>query len=347
MEASNKDIMFDMEFSARITSTSVGLDSDMPASLLTVIHTEEEFDWNLPFDRTKTGIQHLEKLHVVQNIFDKHKVKPTYLLDYPVASRTLSKSIFGDLLTDQLCEIGTHLHPWVSPPLIEYLCNYNSYPGNLRPETEAEKLGILTAEIESRFEITPRTYLAGRYGYGPNTGRILGSLGYTVDLSLVPAYNYSDDGGPDGSLIDNNAQWSGENLELLRLPHTAAYIGPLARRGFPWMERLSQPKPVDEIALKALGRARLLRRVRLSPEGSDLATMKRLTRHLHRIGVRIFVFSFHSPSIVPGNTPYVRSERELASFLETIENYIDFFKNELAGEFVTPQNLYSQLKSKN
>jgi hypothetical protein len=48
-------------------------------------------------------------------------------------------------------------------------------------------------------------------------------------------------------------------------------------------------------------------------------------------GQRIFSFVFHSPSLAPGNTPYVRSEAELQVFLARIEGYLRFFTEELGG----------------
>ena len=50
---------------------------------------------------------------------------------------------------------------------------HNSYPGNLPRDLEAEKLRLLTEKITRSFGTRPVTYLAGRYGFGPNTGEIL------------------------------------------------------------------------------------------------------------------------------------------------------------------------------
>lgn len=334
-----------MKLQSQITSAPTGIPRDMPATLLTVIHTEEEFDWSKPFDRSRTGIQHIKQLGNIQKVFEKHGVKPTYLMDYPVASSDLAKNVFSDLLQDEQCEIGAHLHPWVSPPNTEEVCDYNSYPGNLPKELEAKKLQLLTSEIERQFSLTPRTYLAGRYGFGPNTAKTLVSLQYTVDLSLVPTYNYTGDGGPDYSAIRSHTHWEGENLGLLRIPHTAAYIGALSHNGLPGLTRFLYPGPIDLLALRALGKARLLRRVRLSPEGSDVKTMKKLTRYLYRDGVRVFVFSFHSPSIVPGNTPYVQTKQQQIDFIRKIDEYLDFFSSGLNGEFSMPQALLARLTS--
>jgi pyruvate/2-oxoglutarate dehydrogenase complex dihydrolipoamide acyltransferase (E2) component len=70
---------------------------------------------------------------------------------------------------------------------------------------------------------------------------------------------------------------------------------------------------------------------RLSPEGFTHAEHRRLTRFMLSRGYRAFVFSFHSPSVQPGFTPYVRNGRDIEAFLENCRNYFKFFLEELGG----------------
>ena len=55
-----------------------------------------------------------------------------------------------------------------------------------------------------------------------------------------------------------------------------------------------------------------------------------------RRGHRVFSLTFHSPSLAPGNTPYVRDAAQLQSFLRRIEQYLEFFMTEIGGHAVTP-----------
>jgi hypothetical protein len=91
-------------------------------------------------------------------------------------------------------------------------------------------------------------------------------------------------------------------------------------------------------------RLRLLERIRLTPEGHTLAEMRRLTRALLARGQRTFVLSLHSPSVVPGNTPYVRTDADLALLLQRLNGYLMFFRDELRGRFVTPDALKAELE---
>ena len=83
-------------------------------------------------------------------------------------------------------------------------------------------------------------------------------------------------------------------------------------------------------------RLRAVERIRLSPEDYSEPEMRRLTRTLLDDGVRVFVFSFHSPSVMPGGTPYVRSQGDLDRFLDKCRRYLTFFMQELNGVTMTP-----------
>ena len=62
-----------------------------------------------------------------------------------------------------------------------------------------------------------------------------------------------------------------------------------------------------------------MERIRLSPEDYSEPEMRRLTDSLYKSGIRIFVFSFHSPSIQPGGTPYVQNQADLDNFKRKAE----------------------------
>ncbi len=114
----------------------------------------------------------------------------------------------------------------------------------------------------------------------------------------------------------------------------------------PWAYEQSQRRALRAMRLPALlARSRLLERVTLSPEGSDLPALRRLTRALLARGERIFTFSYHSPSLAPGNTPYVRNQRDLAVFLDRISGFLSFFHDELGGVTLTARQLHDQLRT--
>ena len=313
--------------------------------VLSVISTEEEFDWTRPFERHATSVLAARRLHEAQRVFDEFKVKPAYLVDYPITTSEDSASVLREIHASGRCEIGAHLHPWVSPPLEEELGARNSFPGNLPPELEARKLGALTEAIEKSFGVRPRTDQAGRYGFGPHTAALLEREGYVVDLSASPPFDFRSEGGPDYSRCRLDPVWFGSKKALLGLPITGAFVGfwPLAPARTHAL--LSSPALRWTRMAGVLSRVGALERMRLSPEGCTDADLRRLLRALLERGVRVFVFSFHSPSLMPGCTPYVRDERGLEQFLATCRRFYELFLGELGGESTTPLELARRLQS--
>jgi hypothetical protein len=89
----------------------------------------------------------------------------------------------------------------------------------------------------------------------------------------------------------------------------------------------------------------LLERIRLTPEGIDLEAQKRLVRALLKQGCRVFTYTYHSPSLVPGNTPYVRTKHDLKMFLQRMDAFFEWFIDECGGKPTTPSEIYDQLSA--
>jgi len=311
--------------------------------LLVVVDTEEEFAWDRPFDRASTGTTSIAGQPLMhERVFDKFGIVPTYVCDYPVATTAASVAVLRRLMEEGRCEIGTHLHPWVSPPHQEQVTTFNSYAGNLPPELEYEKLRVLTAAITDNFGRAPATFKAGRYGLGPQTAESIAALGYTIDASVVPYTAFTDDGGPDFRGYREHPYWfKAGGRELLELPATTGYAGWLRTLG-PQLRAMAQAPLGRSLRMGGiLARSRAVERIRLTPEGASCDDMRRLTGALHAGGCQVFSLTYHSPSMVAGHTPYVRDAAGLERFIATVHDYCAWFRDEIGGQFMG----LSQLKA--
>jgi hypothetical protein len=314
-------------------------------ALLVVIDTEEEFDWSKPHDRDSAAVTSLAAQSSAQAIFDSAGLRPTYVVDYPVATSALARETLAPWAREGRCIIGAHLHPWVNPPFEEHVNARNSYPGNLPAALEHAKLEALTDAITTTFGRRPDIYKAGRYGLGADTTATLDSLGYRIDMSVVPYSSFTDDGGPDFSDFDFHPFWFGQDGDILAIPLACGFHGGLRGRGrdlYPWLTsrrglRLHLPG--------IFARSGLLERIRLTTEGVDLAANKRLTRALLAQGCQFFTLTYHSPSLSPGMTPYVRDKADLDRFLRDLEDYIGFFLGEIGGRAMTPYEVRDELSA--
>jgi hypothetical protein len=322
----------------------VRLEASHPPALLVVIDTEEEFDWGAGFHRDRTSVEAMRGIPRFQELFDRYKVRPTYVVDYPVATKPEGFRDLREFQDSGRAVIGAHLHPWVNPPHEETPDARLSYPGNLGRDLERAKLSALTDAIERSFGRRPTVYKAGRYGIGENTTAILEELGYEIDLSVCPGLDFRADGGPDFVSFPPEPYWFGAKGSLLEIPCTAAFVGALHRLGPP-LRRFSMTAVGRALRLKGvLSRLGALDRLRVSPEGFDLDQQVRVTRELLRRGVRVVNLTFHSPSATPGYTDFVRDEADLSRFLDCLRGYFDYFLGEAGGIAVTPHELRDRLR---
>lgn len=280
-------------------------------SLLTV-DTEEEFDWSAPFSKDGYGLDHVRRIAKFQQFCEGLGVSPVYLVDWPVAQSELARDIIGSAVKAGKAEIGVQLHPWVNPPYEEETSVRNSFAGNLPFELEREKFLRLRNVIETNFDAVPRIYRAGRYGLSPNSAQMLAETGIAIDSSVRARFDYTAGHGPDYSHHPVKPYWSDAERRLIELPLTTVYWGMLRKQGgllAPWVRRY----PGLGGALSRLG---LFERIALTPEGVTVEEALRGTDIAIDDGLPILVLSFHSPSLAPGCTPYVRSEDELDEFYD-------------------------------
>jgi hypothetical protein len=270
------------------------------------VDTEEEFDWTRPPAAAARGLTALAALPAAQTRLAGMGAAPLYLVDHPVAADPAAADRVRAALAAGPAEVGTQLHPWVNPPF-DGTTDAETFAGALPEAVEAAKLDRLTAAIEAAFGSRPIAYRAGRYGLGPATLRLLASRGYRLDSSMRARYDYTAEGGPDYARVGAHAFRCGPGGVLVELPLTAVFTGRLGERGrelyrrAPWLRG-------------PLARARLVERVALTPEDMPLPAALEAARVALGEGVRVLNLSCHSPSLVPGHTPYVRDAADLRAF---------------------------------
>lgn len=300
--------------------------------LVVIVDTEEEFNWGAPFSRARTSVRAMRYIGRAHTVFEKYRIRPTYVIDYPVVAQPEGAAALQDLFRSGACAIGAHLHPWVNPPYTEELNPANSFMCNLRSDLQAVKLRILTDTIADRFEWRPRVFKAGRYGLGAASVDLLVDLDFQVDVSVCPRMDFTAEGGPSFDTFDSQPFFL--TPTLLECPCTVDYVGWMGKNG-----RIAHRLAGETKLVGALARLGAVNRVMLSPEGNTLGEMRELARALYRRGLRVFTLSYHSPSLEPGHTPYVQSAADLDRFLSSLDGFCDFFMSELRGCASTPEEV--------
>lgn len=298
----------------------VDLGFDQPRFIVTV-DTEEEFDWTAPFSRECHGTTHVAAIDRFQQLCDDHNIRPAYLVDYPIANDKAAVELLGRYVAESRADVGVQLHPWVNPPFVEELSIDTSYACNLPPELERAKLIALHALIVEQFGVKPQMYRAGRYGAGRNSQKILRDLGITIDTSVRSLFDYSGQGGPNYADCPLDPYWI-EKGALMELPVTTVFSGALRSAG-----KMIFHRAFETLTSRGLlARTGMLERIALTPEG--IPVEKAIQGIDIALGQKIPIlnFSFHSPSLAVGHTPYVRNDAELERFYDWWVNVLAHLK---------------------
>ncbi|MEO8715510.1 MAG: polysaccharide deacetylase family protein [Acetobacteraceae bacterium] len=311
-----------------------------PPRLYVVVDTEAEFDWSKPFARHLVGVSNVAAQKGGQAVLERYGVRPIYVIDYPVATQPTAIETLAAIRARGACEIGAHLHPWTNPPFTEAVSVLNSYPGNLSPEVEEEKLVNLLEAIERGFGFRPVFYKAGRYGIGPNTLALIARHGIQVDFSILPGVDLRPQGGPDLRGLRAVPYLAGDP-PIISVPMSRGHTGPLAAFG-PAVNRALDTRLARAVRLRGVAsRLGAFRTASLTPEGVSAADLKRLATALVRGGHKTLVMHYHSPSLAPGHTPYVRTEADVASLLAGLDAVCSHVLGPLGGVAGNPSDLLS------
>jgi len=294
------------------------------------IDTEED-NWDNFKD--KPTLKNIQKIPALQELFDRYKVRPTYLITYPVACDKPSVEILKSILDSGKCEIGTHLHPWNTPPVQEVLNEKNRMLNNLSRELQFKKLKNLHYKIKEEFNCTPVSFRAGRYGLNNDLTKNLMKLDYRIESSTTPFLDWSFLDGPDFSdfymlnpyrFSSHNFKEKSEKGELIEVPLSAGYLQKEFRLANTIFKKLKK-RPIRYFKIIGiLSLIGLLNRVRLTPEGYRISEMKKLIRAMMKNNVKFYNISFHSNTLFPGQTPFVSSNKELDLFLKKLEDIIKY-----------------------
>jgi hypothetical protein len=79
--------------------------------------------------------------------------------------------------------------------------------------------------------------------------------------------------------------------------------------------------------IAALARSGMLARIALTPEDMPIDDVKFAIRAMLDDGLQFLSFSFHSPSLAPGHTPYVRNSAQLSDFYRWWDKILSFLQD--------------------
>ena len=297
--------------------------------LIVSVDTEED-NWGPSDQRLSAGnVNEIPRFHA---LCERLGLRTTYFTTYQVAARPSVAAILRELGASGRVELAAHLHPWSTPPYAtsgNEPSMLNRYP----PEIQLAKLRTLTDMHGEAFGARPVSFRAGRFGLGMATVQCLIQSGYRVDSSVTPLLSWEAfDGGPDFL----GAPYSAYHLDgrgdvrrpvtdgaLMEVPLSVGFTR-FGAQHWDRMATLMRQPAARGLFLPSLGaRTGIVRRAILSPETNSVAEMLAVSERLVASGASHLHVFFHSSTLRPGLTPFVRSRSDLDRFYTRIERFVE------------------------
>jgi hypothetical protein len=303
----------------------------MAETLVVVSLDTEEDNWG----RSRNGVTatNVARLPYQAALFDRLGIRPTYFTAYQVAIDPRAAATLREVSAGGRGEIGAHLHPWNTPPLDEAFVPRNSMMKNLPAALQLAKVARLTEALREAFGAPPTAFRAGRYGLGRASVGALIATGYRVDSSVKPFYDLrAMDDGPSfvGAPIspyylspDHEVTEPAAAGPLIELPLSSGFNrGPF--RFWDPARRALESGAWRGLRLAGIAsRTGIVRRLALSPELSSVADMLTLSRRLLAHGARHLHLTWHTPTLVPGLSPFAKTAADVDRLFGTIVGFLD------------------------
>jgi hypothetical protein len=314
----------------------------MPAPQFVItLDTEPDNEWGRPRQPTTENARFIPRFH---ELCFRYGFPITYLMTLEMAENGSLRDYLLPRLAAGECEVGAHLHPWNTPPLVPVTdddLRHHPYPFEYPAEIQRQKLQTLVTAIERQYGVRPVSYKAGRWGLDGVHAGLLDELGFRTDTSVCPGINWGPSkgdprrsGGPNFNRapihpyrLSREDVCQRGSLAVWEVPPTIVFYSTLGR--FPGVRRL-------------YARVRRVRRLFdrqhlgsqwLRPYPHMTAQrLQRVTTLARRLGAPILNFTLHSSELMPGCSPYNPTPESIESLYARVESYFRYLKAEhIAG----------------
>lgn len=288
------------------------------------IDTEEEWDWAAGWPTGRPEVTNIQALPRFQDLCERYGIRPTYFVDLAVLDDVGARPVILDLASRDDVEIGMHIHPWNTPPIVNAgpVAARETFLHNLPQDLIRAKL----ASVYGRFRelgLRPTSFRGGRYSSGGPVTDFLRDRGFCADASVLPRTTWPDEGAPDYRHRDMLPRRLAPRREgeqpLWEIPLTLGFT----RKPATFWRRF-----YELVESSLLGRLRLIgiaeqlgivRKVWLNFESPLGEHMLDFVRVLQDVQLPAICFTLHSSSLVAGKGPYTRTQTDENRLFQKIE----------------------------
>lgn len=264
---------------------------------------------------------------------------PTYLVTSEIATNPAARALLRNWIGTGAAEIGSHLHPWTTPPFEEkpglgFNDRSHAFISELPIDLVRAKLETLTAQIQDGFGVRPISFRAGRFGLNNSSARVLAELGYLVDSSVTPLTKWgrhqglpNGPGGPDFSAHSSTPFIIAGTGEpgLLEIPVTVTPTYVWLRMLPGLLGRYQRSVPIRALRKASRGRWPRPQPVWLHPAHfghTQTDLQKAYDMQLENPGIAVMMV--HSSELMPGGSPRTPTPGTVHMVLSRLAAFLDF-----------------------
>jgi len=325
----------------------------MSTKLLITIDTECDNGWAQTGKVTTENAGYLPRF---QQLAEKFGFKPTYLAAYEMALDRFFIDFAKDALKRSTCEIGSHLHPWNTPPAYKLTSDDNKfhpllveYPENIIHD----KVKFLTDFLEDTLGRKIVSHRAGRWAFNAAYAKILCRLGYKVDCSVTPLEKLPPEKRPQSEPQAPFIDYTNCPADAYFLNSTDISIpgdSPLLEIPMTTMQHYGKIKTF----LLSIMPGNICKNAFRMFFGRPVYWFRPHSFHKQELSVvaeckvkqqaDYIMFMLHSSEFMPGSSPVFKTEKQVERMYEDIEQVFEFLsKNNVQG--ATCSEYYDLFKS--
>jgi len=287
------------------------------------------------------SIENIRYVKPLQDLFDRHGVRPTYLVSYEMATRDQAVEVLKPIQDGNRCEIGHHLHVWTCPPFERPspqgvdLAWVRGLQVELPDELFYAKAEALRLAITTAYGRAPTSHRAGRWAIDLRTLRWLRDTGFLVDTSMTSRVSWAHTKGVHGVYgVDTSQippapfiQDLGDPFEPGRTASAGLLEVPVSSARLPQRGLARAAEAVSRFNLPG---ARMVSKVLSRPFPAPFRTLScRVDPSYRRSDLRALAkaalaetgvvnLMLHSSEVMPGGSPHSRTDAKHARVMKHI-----------------------------
>jgi len=304
-------------------------------AVIITIDVEPDDAWTNHQNPSVRNVHELTRLH---DLLARHGARATLLTTQRVIDDAACRETLRRLVDEGGAEVGTHLHPWETPPFLasQRDTRYATFPHELSISEFEAKLSHLTESIARHFD-RPRSYRAGRWGFAAEHVGILERLGYIADTSVIPRVDWRSTHGippSEGGRGGADYRFAPRMIyrpayedpcipgvaRLVELPVTVEFTRPVPA----WMDRHFGRLP--ELAHKVLRKVEWVRPVWATPAEEPLDRLMTLVDRAMAERRDLFNIAFHSSELMLDGSPTSRTQRDVDAMFDRLDRMLSALK---------------------